>query len=141
MILMIPDTPSGSNFAEGFVTISMFSIELAGICCKASFGSIIVGLPSINNVKLPLPLNSTFPSISTFTDGTFSKTSTAEPDIAVFCSLTFITFLSMWYSTGDLFAVTTALSNSNFVGFSLIVSRSKILIPLVSLISSKYLGS
>jgi len=55
---------------------------LAGICCNTSSDSKTVGLPSIRTVKFELPLSSTFPSISTFTEGVFSSTSTAVPPAA-----------------------------------------------------------
>jgi len=125
IILIIPETPSGSYFADGFVTISILSIVLAGICCSASLGSSIVGRPSINNEKLPLPRSLTLPSISTLTDGTFSRTSTAEPEIEVLCPLTLITFLSIWYSTGDLLPITVAPSISKAAGFNFISPNSK----------------
>ena len=95
MILIIPAVPSGSYFAEGFVMISMFSITLAGICSSISEASKIEGLPSTKTVKFEFPRKLTFPSISTLTDGTFSKTSTAVPLAAVICLLTGITFLSI----------------------------------------------
>ena len=79
----MPAVPSGLYFAEGFVIISIDLIELAAVCCRTSCASIIDGRPSINTVKLPLPLRLTFPSISTVTEGTFSSTSAALPETTV----------------------------------------------------------
>ena len=76
---MIPAMPSGSYLAEGFVIISICSIVFAGICCRASLPSSTLGRPSIKTVKLELPRKLTFPSISTLTEGVFSKASIAEP--------------------------------------------------------------
>ena len=105
--MIIPEVPSGSYFAEGFVIISILSIVLAGICSRASDGSSTDGLPSINKVKFELPLRETFPSISTLTEGAFSKISTAVPDVAVNCSLTLIIFLSILYSIDAFFSLTS----------------------------------
>ncbi len=75
--------PFASYFAEGLVIISILSIELAGICCRASLPSKGLGLPSIKTIKFSDPLSETFPSISVVTEGTFSKTSTAVAPAAI----------------------------------------------------------
>ena len=72
MILMMPDIPSGSYLAEGFVINSILSILLAGICCKIAallLPVILEGFPSIKTVTFPLPRKLIFPSISTETLG------------------------------------------------------------------------
>ena len=85
IILIIPAVPSGSYFAEGLVIISIFLIAFAGICFNKSLALTGDGRPSTKTVKPELPLKVTFPSISTFIDGTFSKTSAAVPPLALIC--------------------------------------------------------
>ena len=73
-MLIIPDMPSGSYFADGFVITSMVSIELAGMVSNTPERPDPViedGRPSINIVTFALPLKLTFPSISIVIDGTF----------------------------------------------------------------------
>jgi len=85
----------------------MFSIELAGICSNASAGSNIDGRPSINTLKLLLPRRLTLPSISTVTEGIFSRMSIAVPELAEKFSPTLITFLSISYEIGARSPLTT----------------------------------
>ena len=80
---MIPATPSGSYFAEGLVMISMVSMLLAGICCRASEPCKMLGRPSMSTVNEELPRKLTLPSMSTWTEGVFSKAVTAEPPCAM----------------------------------------------------------
>ena len=91
----IPAFPSGSNFAEGLVIISILRIILAGICSSASAALKGVGLPSIRTVKLELPRNDTFPSMSTVTEGLLARTSMAVPLAEVGKNAGSSTFLSI----------------------------------------------
>ena len=82
---MIPAVPSGSYLAEGFVMSSIDSIAEAGIEVRTSellMPSSPVGLPSTRKLILLLPRSITVPSISTVTDGIFSRTSSALPPLA-----------------------------------------------------------
>ena len=82
MILIIPPVPCASYFAPGLVIASILFIWLAGIDAKASaklFPNMLEGFPLIKNRMLEFPCNSTLPSISTVTWGTFFKTSNATP--------------------------------------------------------------
>ncbi len=63
--LIIPAVPSGSYLADGFVTTSMLSIELAGICVRTSellMPASPDGLPSIKKVTFVFPRKATVPS-------------------------------------------------------------------------------
>ena len=85
-ILIIPPTPSGSYFAEGFVIISTFSIMEAEIFSTSPLLPLPVlplRFPSMRIVTFASPAIDTTPSISTSTDGIFLKTSDPEPpDVA-----------------------------------------------------------
>ena len=64
-MLMIPDVPSGSYLADGFVTISILSIEPAGSASNNVFPfppDKELGLPSISTVTEPSPRNIIRPS-------------------------------------------------------------------------------
>ena len=64
-ILIIPEVPSGSYFAEGFVTTSILSIAFAGNASNTfapSFPTRVLGRPSIKIVTLASPRRLIFPS-------------------------------------------------------------------------------
>ena len=64
-MLMIPEVPSGSYLAEGFVTISILSIDPAGRASKSVFPlppDKELGRPSINTVTAPSPRSIMRPS-------------------------------------------------------------------------------
>ena len=88
--LMMPPELAASNLAEGLVINSILSIWSAGIWSRVN----IVGLPSTNICGVLLR-SSTFPSISTETDGIFFMISTAVPPVASKLLLTSNTFRSM----------------------------------------------
>ena len=82
IILIIPPVPWESYFAPGFVIASTLLIWLAGMEASASarlFPKTLEGLPLIRKRILELPCNSTLPSTSTVTWGTFLRTSIAAP--------------------------------------------------------------
>ena len=79
---MIPPTPSGSYFAEGFVITSTFSIIEAAIFSispRLPLPVLVLLFPSIRMVTFASPAMDITPSISTSTDGTFLKTSDPVP--------------------------------------------------------------
>ena len=80
-ILMIPTLPSAENFAEGLSITSMRSMLSAGncsnICALLSLVSPL-DLPLIHTSTLVSPRRDTFPSLSTSTEGIFSKASEAD---------------------------------------------------------------
>ena len=80
IIFKIPAVPSASYLAEGEVTTSTLSMASAGNCLSASVPlkpTSAEGFPSISILTFSLPLRLTFPSTSTSTEGTLSKTSEA----------------------------------------------------------------
>ena len=86
MIFKIPAVPSASYLADGEVITSTLSMASAGNWRNASVPlkpTNAEGLPSINILTFSLPLRLTFPSTSTSTEGTLSKTSDAEPPLTV----------------------------------------------------------
>jgi len=126
-ILMIPAPPSASNLAEAFVMISIFSTAAAGILSRASCGSSTEGLPSIITVKFELPRRETFPSISTSTEGTFSRISTAVPPLAERNCDASITRLSILYETAGFSASTKTSPIFKVSGFNMMVPTSTFL--------------
>ena len=96
-ILMMPELPSGSYFAEGLVTISIRSIEPAGKASKRVLPfapDIELGLPSIKIVTVPSPRSEILPSWSSSTEGKRVKISFAVPPLTVKSSETLYIFLS-----------------------------------------------
>ena len=81
-IFIIPDVPSGSYFADGLVTISILSTELAGNASKSVFPfppESELGRPSIKIITVPSPRSITRPSWSTSTEGKRFKISLVVP--------------------------------------------------------------
>ena len=78
----------------------------------------------MRTVKFPLPRRLTLPSMSTSTEGTFSRTSTAVPEVAVVCWLTLMTFLSISKVSAGRSAVTSAPSSAITVASSNMSPRS-----------------
>lgn len=79
---MMPEVPSGLYLAEGFVMTSIFSISLAGSCCKTSARLRPMRAevrPLMRMRTLSDPRRLTLPSMSTSTEGTFCSKSPAEP--------------------------------------------------------------
>ena len=80
---------------------SILFIWLAGIDARASaklLPNTLDGLPLIRNRIFELPCNSTFPSISTVTCGTFFSTSIARPPWEVISFAALYTVLSILFS-------------------------------------------
>ena len=106
---------------------STLSIDSAGICCKPVVPDKPTspeGFPFINILTLLLPLNDTFPSMSTETDGTLSKTSATLPPLTVISLPTLYILLSNLISTSVLSAIKSTFSNWSISISSLTVSRS-----------------
>ncbi len=84
-IFRIPAVPSASYRADGFVITSTFSIASPGNCLSASVGipESAAGFPLIKIRTDSLPLRLIFPSISTLTEGTLSRTSVTDPPLTV----------------------------------------------------------
>ena len=83
---MIPPTPSGSYFADGFVITSTFSTILTWILSTTPrlFEPVSPErFPSIKMVTLASPAIDTSPSMSTSTVGTFLRRSNPVPPAAV----------------------------------------------------------
>ncbi len=79
---MMPPVPEPSYFAPGLAITSMLCIWLAGMDWRASARlapNIVLGLPLMRKRIFGSPSNSTFPSMSTETEGTFFSTSSATP--------------------------------------------------------------
>ncbi len=103
----IPAIPSASYFADGLVTTSTLSIILAGILFKPPVKP--EGRPSIKMRTFSEPRKATFPSISTVTEGTLFKISSAEPPVFAKSFPTLKTFLSK-VKTTLLFSARTSTS-------------------------------
>ena len=85
-MFIIPPTPSGSYFADGFVITSTFSTMLTWILSTTPrlFEPVSPErFPSIKIVTLASPAIDTSPSIFTSTVGTFLKRSNPVPPAAV----------------------------------------------------------
>ena len=85
---MIPAEPSAENLAEGLSITSIRSMLSAGICWSISPRLSEVrpdDLPLIHTSTLVLPRNETLPSLSTSTDGMFSRTSEAVAPALLIC--------------------------------------------------------
>ena len=107
---------------------STFSIASAGIWRKASAPfkpTKALGLPSIKMVTLSLPLKLTFPSTSTWTDGTFPRTSLAFPPLIERSLPMLNIFLSKRISTVVFSAIITTSSSDFASSESLIVPKFK----------------
>ena len=97
-ILIIPPTPSGSYFADGFVITSTFSIidaAILSISPRLPLPVLPLLLPSIKMVTFASPAIETTPSISTSTEGTFLRTSAPFPPADDKSLPTLKTFLSI----------------------------------------------
>lgn len=83
---MIPEDPSGLNWAEGLVITSIDSMLSAGICCRIAprlaADIMVEGLPSISTWTLVSPRRERLPSTSTSTEGRLHSTSSTGPDVA-----------------------------------------------------------
>ncbi len=119
MFRMPAPPPEASNFAEGFVIISILSISSAGISSRVK----VVGRPSIKICGFAFR-RVTFPSISTFTEGTFLITSTAVPPTLVRLLSTLNTFRSIFIWSMLLLAVITTSASCFSSGSSLILPKS-----------------
>ena len=117
----------------------------AGSCRKASVEFKPTnpdGFPFIKIRTFPLPLSATFPSISTDTDGTLSKTSLTLPPLTVKSLPTLYIFLSNLISTVVFSAIISTASNackSEFI-FSVprLVSWLKLTFNFVIFSNEKY---
>jgi len=86
-MLMIPDVPSAVNRAEGFV----ITLDLLDVGCRELLQHVRTGSCPSKPISLPLirtstsvdPRKLTLPSMSTWTDGIFFKTSLTELDLAI----------------------------------------------------------
>ena len=95
---MIPEVPSGLNFAEGFVINSIRSMLSAGICSRIwawLSADKPDALPLIQIVTLEFPRKEISPSLSTSTEGIFSSSSLADPPAWEILDSTSKTFLSI----------------------------------------------
>ena len=111
---MIPPPPSASYRADGFVITSTFSTASAGNNFSASATFIPAkpeGFPSINIFTFSFPRSATFPSVSTVTEGTLSKTSLTVPPLTIISLPTLYTLLSNLISTVDFSAIITTSCN------------------------------
>ncbi len=103
MMLIIPEVPSASYFAEGLVMTSTLSIISAVMVPSALLSSLANtdGFPLIKICTPPLPLNVTLPSIFTLTDGTLFSTSSALAPVELKSLPTLKTLLSNLNSVFD----------------------------------------
>ncbi len=123
----MPAVPSASYLAEGDVITSTRSIASAGNWRRASVPlkpTKAEGFPSINILTFSFPLKLTFPSTSTSTEGTLSKTSEAEPPLTVMSFPTLYILLSKRISTVDFSAIITTSSSVFEFSDNLIVPKS-----------------
>ncbi len=104
--LIIPPVLAASNFAEGFVINSTFSILSAGIWSSVS----MVGLPSTHTCG-ELFLNNIFPSTSTDTEGMIFRTSNPVPPAEVRLFSTLKIFLSIPNWSAGFSEMTVTLPN------------------------------
>ncbi len=115
----IPAVPSASYRADGEVITSTFSIDSAGNCLSASVEfspTSPEGFPFIKIRTLSLPLSATFPSTSTDTEGTLSKTSLTVPPFTVKSLPTLYIFLSNLISTVVFSAIISTSSRASKSG-------------------------
>src|SRR6478672_7317929 len=125
LILITPEFPAASYFAEGLVIISIWSNEEAGMFFNKlarSAGERKLGFPSSITFTPALPLRLIFPLLSTVTPGDFSNTSSAVAPALVGEASTLTIVLSIFVSINGLFAVTTTSLNPFAVGTNWIVS-------------------